>query len=110
MNFLISEAWADAPAAAPQGGAQVQILFLVGMFALLYFMIFRPQQKRAKEHKALIAALSKGDEVVTSGGFLGRVTDLNDNYVTLELGDGVNVKVQRQAVQTVLPKGTIKSA
>jgi len=110
MNFLISEAWADGSAAAPQGAGQMQILFLVGMFALLYFMIFRPQQKRAKEHKALIAALAKGDEVVAAGGFLGRVTDMNDNYVTLELGDGVSVKVQRQAVQTVLPKGTIKSA
>ncbi len=110
MNFLISEAWADAPAgAAPQGGMS-SILLMGGMLVVFYFVLIRPQQKRAKEHKAMLSALAKGDEVVAAGGTLGRVTDLNDNYVTVEIADGVNVKVQRQAVQVVLPKGTIKSA
>ncbi len=110
MNFLISEAWADAPAAAPAGGGMSSLLLMGGMFVVFYFLLIRPQQKRAKEHKALVAALAKGDEIVTSGGTLGRVTDLNDNYVTVEISDGVTMKVQRSAVQTVLPKGTIKSA
>jgi preprotein translocase subunit YajC len=112
MNFLISEAWAQAPADAAglQGGGTMTLLLMAGMFVVFYFLLIRPQQKRAKEHKALISALAKGDEVVTAGGTLGRVTDLNDNYVTVEIADGVNVKVQRQAVQTVLPKGTMKSA
>src|ERR1043166_2094498 len=109
MNFLISEAWADAPAGASQGGMS-SILLMVGMLAVFYFVLIRPQQKRAKEHKSMLAALAKGDEVITTGGTLGRVTDLNDNYATVEIAEGVNVKIQRQAVQAVLPKGTIKSA
>lgn len=110
MNFLIADAWADAPAAAqPQGGLS-SLLLMGGMLVVFYFLLIRPQQKRAKEHKAMLAALAKGDEVITSGGTLGRVTDLNDNYATVEIADGVNVKVQRAAVQTVLPKGSIKSA
>lgn len=113
MNFLISEAWAEAPAAA--GGAAAQgspfttLIMLGVLFAAFYFILIRPQAKRAKEHKAMIAALAKGDEVVTAGGVLGRVTNLGDAYVTVDIADGVEVKVQRQAVQTVLPKGTIKT-
>jgi len=110
MNFFISEAWAQAPAAGPQGGGMTTLLLMVGMFVVFYFLLIRPQQKRAKEHKALISALAKGDEVVTAGGMVGKVTDLNDNYVTVEVGDGVSVKVQRPAIQAVLPKGTLKSA
>ncbi len=111
MNFLISEAWAEAPAgAAPQGGGLSTMLFMGAMFVAFYFLLIRPQQKRAKEHKALMAGLAKGDEVVTSGGMLGRVSDLSDSYVTLEIGDSVNIKVQRPAIQAVLPKGTLKSA
>ena len=110
MNFLISEAWADAPAGAPPGGGMTSLVLMGGMFVVFYFLLIRPQQKRAKEHKAMVAALAKGDEVITSGGMLGRVTEMNDNYVTLEVGEGVNVKIQRGAVQTVLPKGTLKSA
>ena len=72
--------------------------------------MIRPQTKRAKEHKALIAGLSKGDEIVTNGGLLGKITDLNDSFVTLELADGVQIKLQRHAVASVMPKGTIKSA
>ncbi|MBI3570615.1 MAG: preprotein translocase subunit YajC [Gammaproteobacteria bacterium] len=113
MNFLISDVWAEAPAAAagapPQGSPFVTLIMLGVLFAAFYFILIRPQAKRAKEHKAIIAALAKGDEVVTAGGVLGRVTNLSDGYITVDIADGVEIKVQRQAVQTVLPKGTIKS-
>jgi preprotein translocase subunit YajC len=112
MNFsLISEAWAEAPAAAgaQQGSPFVTLVMLAVLFGAFYFILIRPQAKRAKEHKAMIAALGKGDEVVTAGGVLGRVSGLGDAYVTVEIAEGVEIKVQRQAVQTVLPKGTIKS-
>lgn len=112
MNFLISEAWAEAPAAAAnaQGSPYVTLIMLGVMFVAFYFILIRPQTKRAKEHKAMIAALAKGDEVVTAGGIVGRVTALSDAYVTVDIADGVEVKVQRHAIQLVLPKGTIKSA
>jgi preprotein translocase subunit YajC len=83
---------------------------LGGMFVVFYFLLIRPQQKRAKEHKAMIEALSKGDEVVTGGGVLGRVTHLDPNYVSVEIADKVVIKVQRPAIQAVLPKGTLKAA
>ena len=83
---------------------------LGGMFAVFWFLLIRPQQKRAKEHKAMIEALAKGDEVVTSGGVLGRVTQLGPTFVSVEIADKVEVKVQRPAIQTVLPKGTLKAA
>lgn len=114
MNFLISEAWAEAPAAAAgapaQGSPFVTLIMLGVLFAAFYFILIRPQAKRAKEHKSMIAALAKGDEIVTVGGVLGKVTNLGDGYVTVSVADGVEIKVQRQAVQTILPKGTIKSA
>ena len=114
MNFLISEAWAQAPAAptgAPAQGSPFMTLIMLGeLFAAFYFILIRPQAKRAKEHKAMVAALAKGDEVVTTGGVLGRVTELGEGYITVDIAKGVEIKVQRQAVQTVLPKGTIKSA
>ncbi|MBI3574353.1 MAG: preprotein translocase subunit YajC [Gammaproteobacteria bacterium] len=111
MNLFVSDAWAQAAdPTAQQDRGFVSILMLVVMFVAFYFLLIRPQAKRAKEHKAMISALAKGDEVVTTGGVLGRVTELNENYATLEIADGVQVKVQRHAVQTVLPKGTLKSA
>jgi len=110
MNFLISEALATNGAPTAQaGGSMMSIVFLVLMFGAFYFLLIRPQHKRMKEHKAMVAGLSKGDEVVTAGGVLGRISDISENYVTVEISDGVNVKVQRQSVQTVLPKGTLKS-
>ena len=113
MNFLISNAWAEAPAAAgapAQGSPFVTLIMLGVLFAAFYFILIRPQAKRAKEHKAMIAVLAKGDEVVTAGGVLGRIADIGEAYATVEIADGVAIKVQRQAIQTVLPKGTIKSA
>ena len=108
--FFISDAYAQtAPAAAPSGAASfAQPLLLVGMFVVLYFIMIRPQMKRQKEHRAMIEALAKGDEVVTSGGMLGKVTKLGDTFITLELAQGTEAQFQRSAVTQVLPKGTIK--
>lgn len=107
--MLISPAWAQAPAAAPQGGGIESMLLILAMFAVLYFLMIRPQMKRAKEHKTMVEGLQKGDEVITAGGILGRITKVDDQYVTVSLAEGVEVQMQRHAVQTVLPKGTIKT-
>jgi preprotein translocase subunit YajC len=107
MTVLISEAWAQG-AAAPGGGME-SMLLIVLMFVVLYFLMIRPQMKRAKEHKAMIEALQKGDEVITAGGMLGRISKINENYATLEIANNVEIQVQRAAVQLVLPKGTIKN-
>ncbi len=109
MDWLIPTAWAQA-AGGSQPNAFVQLLPLVLIFVVFYFMLIRPQAKRAKEHKAMVAALGVGDEVVTSGGMLGKVTETGDQFLTVEIADGVRVKVQRHTVASVLPKGTIKSA
>ena len=107
MDFLIASAYAQD--ASPSGGL-VSFLPLILIFAVFYFMLIRPQMKRAKEHKKLVAELSKGDEVVTNGGLLGRITDVSDSFVTLELADNIKIKLQRHAVTNVMPKGTINSA
>jgi len=106
--MLIGQAWAQS---GGQGGADsmLGLLPILLMFVVLYFLMIRPQMKRAKEHKAMIEALQKGDEVVTSGGMVGRVAKVGDGYVTLEIADKVEVTVQRPAVQLVLPKGSLKS-
>ncbi len=106
--MLISPAWAQSGSPAPGGGFESFILIGL-MFVVLYFLMIRPQMKRAKEHKTMIEALQKGDEVVTAGGLLGRISRISDNYVTLEIADRVEIQVQRPAVQLVLPKGTIKN-
>ena len=108
MDFLISSAYAQDAAAQP--GGLMQFLPLILIFAVFYFLLIRPQMKRAKEHRNLVSALSKGDEVVSNGGLLGKITDLDDSFVTLELAKGVEVRLQRHAVASVMPKGTIKSA
>jgi preprotein translocase subunit YajC len=99
--------------AAPEGNALMGMLPIVLMFVILYFLMIRPQMKRQKEHKNLLAALSKGDEVVTAGGLLGKVTRVTDTYITVEIGEAadkpIEVVVQKSAVSTVLPKGTIKA-
>lgn len=111
MSFLISDALAQgAPAAGQQGDPVTSLLFFAGIFVLFYFMLIRPQSKRAKEHKKMVEALAKGDEVVTNGGLLGKITEVGDQFITLELAEGLQVKAQRQAVSALLPKGTIKSA
>jgi preprotein translocase subunit YajC len=105
---IISPAFAQA---APGGGADGLMSFLpiILMFVLLYFLMIRPQMKRAKEQKAMIEALQKGDEVVTAGGIVGRITKLSDQYVTVEVAPNTEVVVQRSAVQVPLPKGTLKT-
>ena len=106
--MLISQAWAQS-AGGQQGGGLESMLLIVLMFVVLYFLMIRPQMKRAKEHKSMIEALQKGDEVVTAGGVLGRIAKLNENYITLEVANNVEIQVQRPAVQVILPKGTIKN-
>jgi preprotein translocase subunit YajC len=107
MDFFISNAYAQDAAAS---GGLLSFLPLIVIFAVFYFMLIRPQMKRSKEHKQLVSQLGKGDEVVTNGGLLGKITDVSESFVTLELSDKVQVKLQRQAVANVMPKGTIKSA
>ena len=111
MNF-ISVAMAEAPAAAAPAMQQpdpfMSFLPLILIFAVMYFLLIRPQAKRQKEHKALIDALGKGDEVLTSGGLVGRVVELNDAFLTVEVAEGTQILVQRVAVTTVLPKGTLR--
>jgi preprotein translocase subunit YajC len=104
--MLISPAYAQSGAAG--GGFESMILILL-MFGVLYFMMIRPQMKRAKEQKAMIEALQKGDEVITAGGLLGRITRISEGYITLEIANNVEVQVQRPAISLVLPKGTIKN-
>lgn len=88
----------------------MSFLPLIILFGIFYFMLIRPQMKRAKEQRAMIAALAKGDEVLTNGGLLGRVEEINEQFVVLEVANGVSVKMQKQAISAVLPKGTLKSA
>lgn len=109
MDWLISSAYAQAAGAA-QPNPLVQMLPLVLIFVVFYFLLIRPQSKRAKEHKAMVAALAAGDEVVTSGGILGRIVEAGEQFVTVEIAPGVQVKVQRQTVSQVVPKGTLKNA
>ena len=109
MSLFIASAHAQTGAAGPQGGEMFQILFLVGLFVLFYFIAIRPQRKRQKEHQQMVSSLSKGDEVVTSSGILGRVTALDDNYMVLNVANNVDMKFQRIHVHAILPKGTLKS-
>lgn len=105
--MLISQAWAQG--VSTPGGGMESMLLIVLMFVVLYFLMIRPQMKRAKEHKTMIEALQKGDEVITAGGMLGRISKINENYATLEIADNVEIQVQRAAVQLILPKGSIKN-
>ena len=107
MGFFISDAYAQG---AGGGGAPYgDIMFLVLLFAVFYFLLIRPQQKRAKEHKKMVGAVAKGDEVVTNGGLLGKVLEVGDNFLTVNIAEGVDVKLQRSSVSSSVPKGTIKS-
>jgi preprotein translocase subunit YajC len=112
MLELISTAHAADAAtsiAGPQGGGMMEIAILLFFFAIFYLLIWRPQAKRAKEHRALVSGLGKGDEVVMSGGMLGKIVELDDQYLTVKVAEGVQVKYQRHAVAQVLPKGTLKA-
>ncbi|AMO23099.1 preprotein translocase subunit YajC [Ramlibacter solisilvae] len=106
--MFISNAYAQTAAGGDMSSSLMGMLPLVLMFVVLYFVMIRPQMKRQKEHRAMIDALAKGDEVATAGGLLGKVTRLGEAYVAVEIANGVEVQVQRTAVVQVLPKGTIK--
>ncbi len=107
MSFLIPEALAQDGAT---GGTGFEPLFMLAIFGLIfYFLIWRPQSKRTKEHKALLADLSKGDEIISSGGVAGKITKVTENFVVVEIAEGVEIKLQIAAVANVLPKGTLKA-
>lgn len=105
--MIISPAYAQA--AGGDAASWTGLLPIVLMFVLLYFMMIRPQMKRQKEHKTMVEALQKGDEVIAAGGILGRITKVTDAYVTMEIANGTEITVQKAAAQTLLPKGTLKS-
>ncbi|HKK16953.1 MAG TPA: preprotein translocase subunit YajC [Gammaproteobacteria bacterium] len=107
MDFLIQNAWAQD--AAPAGGGLMGLLPLLLIFAVFYFFLIRPQMKQAKEHKQMVEALSKGDEIVTSGGLAGRITAIGENFIQVEIASGTEVKIQKHSVSATLPKGTMKS-
>ena len=107
--MIISSAYAQAAPAAAGGDGLIGFLPIILMFVLLYFLMIRPQMKRAKEAKAMVEALQKGDEVVTAGGLVGRITKISDQYLSLEIAPNTEIVVQRAAVQLPLPKGTLKT-
>ena len=107
LDILIQPAWAQQ---GGEGPSMLPMIFtMVLIFGVMYFMVIRPQSKRTKQHRALVAALAEGDEVVASGGIVGRITGVAEQFVTLEVARDVKLKVQRHSISAVLPKGTIKS-
>jgi len=106
---FVTPAHAQAGGGGPFGGDFMTFLPMLAIFVVFYFLLIRPQQKKAKEAKAMLEALQKGDEVVTAGGMLGRISKLTDQYATLDVGPSTEVTVQRQAIAQLLPKGTIKA-
>jgi preprotein translocase subunit YajC len=110
LAFLIPAAHAQAAGGQPQGFTMTTLLFPVILIAIMYFLMIRPQMKRQREHKAMLEKIKRGDEVLTNGGIAGVVTDIGDNFVTLEVADNVRIRVQKGAVGNVLPAGTLKSA
>ncbi|PXW90704.1 protein translocase subunit yajC [Nitrosomonas sp. Nm84] len=107
--MLISDAFAQAAAPAQAGQEWLSLLPMVGILVIFYFLLIRPQSKRAKEHKQMVEALQRGDEVITNGGILGLVVNVSEGYVIVEIASGVEITLQRSSVQTLLPKGTLKS-
>jgi preprotein translocase subunit YajC len=107
LDFVLSPAYAQAAPTAPN--PLFQFAPLVILIVIFYFMLIRPQMKRNKEHRQMLGALSKGDEAVTSGGIAGKVTNIGENYISLEVADGMSIKIQKGAITSVLPKGTLKN-
>lgn len=110
MDWFISTAAAQTAGAAAQPNPIMSMLPLLLIFVVFYFMLIRPQSKRAKEHRAMLAALEAGNEIATAGGIIGKVTEVGENFVTVEIASNVLVKVQRNTIAQVLPKGSIKSS
>jgi preprotein translocase subunit YajC len=110
MNSLIPDAMAQAAGGAPAGGGMTPLIMMVVFVVIFYFLLIRPQQKKQKEHQAMLGKIAAGDEVVTAGGILGRVVEVGDQFLTLEIADNVRIKVQRFQVSSLVPKGTLKGA
>ena len=112
LDFLIPAAHAQAAGAAPAGpfGGGMTLLFPIILIAVMYFLMIRPQMKRQKEHRAMLDKLSKGDEVITNGGIAGTVAEIGENFITVEIASSVQVRLQKGAIASVLPKGTLKAA
>ena len=110
MNSLIPDAMAQTAGAAPGGAGTTSLIMMAVFVVIFYFLLIRPQQKKQKEHQAMLSKITAGDEVVTAGGILGRVVDVGDSFITLEIADGVRIKVQRFQVTSLVPKGTLKGA
>jgi preprotein translocase subunit YajC len=110
MDWLISSAYAQAAPTSGPGASLLGLWPMLLIFVVFYFLLIRPQTKRAKEHRAMVAALDVGSEVATQGGIIGKVTAVSDQFLTVEIADNVQVKVQRHTVAQVLPKGTLKGA
>lgn len=108
MSFFITDALAEAAAPAQMGDPIASLLLPIGLVVLFYFFLIRPQSKRQKEQKQMVAELQKGEEVLTSGGILGKITKLDDNFIQLEVSKEQTLTVQRAAIQTIMPKGTMK--
>ena len=110
LDLLIPVAQAQAAPAAPQGGGLLSLLPFVVLIGVMYILMIRPQMKRQKEQREMLAKLQKGDEVLTSGGVAGKIDDIGDSFITLEIADGVRVKFQRGAITVVLPRGSLKAS
>ena len=110
MSLLVSDAYAQSAGGALGGGGFSQIIILVVFVAVFYLLLIRPQQKRMKDQQAMLSRLASGDEVVTTGGILGRIVEVNDTFLTLEVAEGVRLKVQKTQIAQLMPKGTLKSA
>jgi preprotein translocase subunit YajC len=110
MNSLIPDAMAQTAGAAPAGGGMTPLIMMVVFVVIFYFLLIRPQQKKQKEHQAMLSKIAAGDEVVTAGGILGRVIEVGDQFLTVEIADNVRIKVQRFQVTSLVPKGTLKGA
>jgi preprotein translocase subunit YajC len=110
MNSLIPDAFAQSAGTGTPGGQYAPLLMMVVFIIIFYFLLIRPQQKKAKDHQAMLSKLATGDEVVTAGGILGKVIEAGDSFVSVEIADGVRIKVQRFQITQLVPKGTLKSA
>jgi preprotein translocase subunit YajC len=110
MNSLIPDAMAQAAGGAAAGGGLTPFIMMAVFVVIFYFLLIRPQQKKQKEHQAMLGKLAAGDEIVTAGGILGRIIEVGDNFITLEIADNVRIKVQRFQVTSLVPKGTLKGA
>jgi preprotein translocase subunit YajC len=109
MSFFVSDAFAATGAGPAQGDSTFSLIMIAVIFLMFYFMLIRPQNRKAKEHRDLVSKLKKGDEIITSGGFLAKVVDLDEHYLKISLAQGVEITMQKGAVVSVLPKGTLKS-